>query len=31
MDAPLNKFAACVESALELLRAKGFEVTGADT
>jgi len=31
MDAPLHKVAACVGSTLELLRAKGFEVTGADT
>ena len=28
MDAPLAKVAACMESTLELLRAKGFEVAG---
>ena len=31
MDAPLNKVAACMESTLEFLRAKGFEVTRVDT
>src|SRR5215216_2649290 len=30
MDAPLSKVAACMESTLELLRAKGFEVSGED-
>jgi hypothetical protein len=28
MDAPLQKVAACMQSIVELLRSKGFEVAG---
>src|SRR5262249_5345099 len=31
MDAPLAKVAACMQSTVQLLRSKGFEVEGEDT
>jgi ABC-type Fe3+ transport system substrate-binding protein len=30
MDAPLTKVASCMQSTLELLRAKGFELAGEE-